>query len=155
MLDFTVEIAKEAGKYLGENFGKTLQPQYKGMIDLVTEIDRGSQGIIVDAIIRSFPGHSVIAEEGVSLDEAGEYTWYVDPLDGTVNYVHKIPFFCVSLAVYRTSTPFIGVCYNPMSGQLFHAQAGKGAFCNGSRISVSDTSRLVESLVATGFPYSL
>lgn len=155
MLDFTVETAKKAGIYLRENFGKDLELQYKGRIDLVTGIDRGSQGMVVDAITRFFPGHSVVAEEGVSLEKGGEYTWYVDPLDGTVNYVHKIPFFCVSLAVYRNSKPFIGVCYNPVSGQLFHAQAGKGAYCNGERVTVSGSSRLVESLVATGFPYSL
>lgn len=155
MLDFTVQLAKKAGNYLKENFGKDLTLEYKGRIDLVTRIDRGSQDLIVAEIEQSFPDHSIVAEEGVSREKGREYTWFIDPLDGTVNYVHRIPFFCVSLALYRNMEPFIGVCYNPLSGDVFCAQRGSGAFRNGERIAVSSSSRLVDSLVVTGFPYSL
>lgn len=155
MLEFTVQLAKKAGNYLRENFGKKLVVEYKGKIDLVTKIDRGSQSMIIDEIDRTFPRHSIIAEEGVSRQRDQEYTWFVDPLDGTVNYVHQIPIFCVSLAIYRNMQPFIGVCYNPMSGDLFSAQIGNGSFRNAERISASSSSRLVDSLVVTGFPYSL
>ncbi len=155
MLNFTVNLAKKAGEYLRENFGKELNIEHKGRIDLVTQIDRNSQDMIVGEIFREFPHHSVIAEEGVDRTTGQEYTWFVDPLDGTVNYVHGIPFFCVSLGVFKDKKPYIGVCYNPISGDLFTAQSGKGAFRNGEKIKVSNTSLLVDSLVVTGFPYSL
>lgn len=155
MLNFTVNLAKKAGEYLRESFGKELDVEHKGRIDLVTQVDRDSQDMIIGEIDREFPHHSIIAEEGVNRSVGKDYTWFVDPLDGTVNFVHGIPFFCVSLGVFQEKKPYIGVCYNPISGDLFSAQSGKGAFRNGEKIRVSDTSLLVDSLVVTGFPYSL
>ncbi len=155
MLNFTVNLAKKAGEYLKENFGKKLNVEHKGRIDLVTQIDRNSQDIIIEGIEREFPHHTIIAEEGVNKTTGHEYTWFVDPLDGTVNFVHGIPFFCVSLGVFKGNKPYIGVCYNPMSGDLFSAQSEKGAFRNGEKITVSRASHLIDSLVVTGFPYSL
>ncbi len=155
MLNFTVNLAKKAGEYLRENFGKELNVEHKGRIDLVTQIDRNSQDMIVGDIERKYPLHSIIAEEGVNRASGHDYTWFVDPLDGTVNYVHGIPFFSVSLGIFKDMRPYIGVCYNPISGDLFSAQTGKGAFRNGKKIMVSKTSLLVDSLIVTGFPYSL
>ncbi|MFA5653369.1 MAG: inositol monophosphatase family protein [Desulfomonilia bacterium] len=155
MLNFALNLAKKAGEYLKESFGKELNVEHKGRIDLVTQIDRNSQDMILDGIEREFPHHSIMAEEGVSKTTGHDYTWFVDPLDGTVNFVHGIPFFCVSLGVFKRGKPFIGVCYNPMSGDLFSAQYGKGAFRNREKIRVSDTSLLIDALVVTGFPYSL
>ena len=109
MLNFTVNLAKKAGEYLKENFGKKLNVEHKGRIDLVTQIDRNSQDIIIEGIEREFPHHTIIAEEGVNKTTGHEYTWFVDPLDGTVNFVHGIPLLCVSLGVFKRNKPYIGV----------------------------------------------
>ncbi len=154
MLEFVIHLAKKAGGYLKQNIGTDLQIEFKGRINPVTRVDKGAQDIIFGEIERVFPAHSVVAEEGVNKEADSEYTWYVDPLDGTVNYLHRIPFFCVSIAVYRDNHPYIGVCYNPVSEELFSSEQGKGAFRNGERIFVSGTSRLIDSLIVTGFPYS-
>jgi myo-inositol-1(or 4)-monophosphatase len=155
MLDFSLELAKKAGKYLRENLGKDLQVEYKSRINPVTQIDKGSQNIIFEAIEKAFPDHSIIAEESGRKDTGKRYTWFIDPLDGTVNYIHKIPIFCVSMALYRDMEPYIGICYNPMNEEIFYAERGKGAFRNGERLSVSPTTKLIDSLVVTGFPYSI
>jgi myo-inositol-1(or 4)-monophosphatase len=153
MLDFIIHLAKKAGDYLKENLGSDLDVQFKGRINPVTRVDRGSQDIIFSAIEKEFPDHSVVAEENLNKDTGSEYTWYVDPLDGTVNYVHGIPIFCVSIGLFKGGQPFMGVCYNPLSGELFSSEQGRGAFMNGRQIRVSNTSRLIDALVVTGFPY--
>ena len=154
MLNFAIRTGKKAGGYLREKFGCRLQVEHKGRIDLVTNADKESQNIIVREIETRFPDHSIIAEEGVQKERHATYTWYIDPLDGTINFVHGIPIFCVSIAVYKSGEPFIGVCYNPMTEELFYAQKGKGAYLKKDRIRVSDTNQLVDALVVTGFPYS-
>lgn len=154
MLDFVIHLAKKAGGYLKENIGTDLQVEFKGRINPVTRVDKGAQEIIFGEIEHAFPNHSVIAEEGLTKEAEAEFTWFVDPLDGTVNYVHRIPIFCVSIAVYKDMKPYIGVCYNPVSEELFYSEQGKGAFRNEKRIFVSETSSLIDALVVTGFPYS-
>ena len=153
MLDFVIQVAKKSGYFLRENFGKELRVEHKGRIDLVTLVDKRSQDIIVSEIEKRFPDHSIVAEEGIRKNKAKNYIWYIDPLDGTVNYVHNIPIFCVSIALYRDNEPYIGVCYNPMNNELFCAQSGSGAFLNKEKITVSETQRLVDALLVTGFPY--
>jgi myo-inositol-1(or 4)-monophosphatase len=153
MLDFTIHLAKNAGKYLKESIGTDLDVRFKGRINPVTRVDKGSQDMIFAAIAKEFPDHSVVAEEGLSKMTGSEYTWYVDPLDGTVNYVHGIPIFCVSIGLYKKGEPSLGVCFNPVSGELYYSEKGKGAYLNGARIKVSSASRLVDALVVTGFPY--
>ncbi len=154
MLDFVIYLAKKAGGYLKQNIGTDLQVEFKSRINPVTRVDKGSQDIIFGEIEREFPNHSVIAEEGLTKETGAGFTWFVDPLDGTVNYVHSIPIFCVSIAVYKDKNPYIGVCYNPVSEELYYSERGKGAYRSGKRIFVSETSRLIDALVVTGFPYS-
>jgi myo-inositol-1(or 4)-monophosphatase len=154
LLEFSLGLAKKAGDYLKVNFGKGLLVEYKSRINPVTPVDRGSQDIICNAIEKAFPDHSIISEEGKRKDTGNGYTWFIDPLDGTVNYIHNIPIFCVSISLYRYMEPYIGVCYNPMRDELFYAEKGKGAFMNGERISVSSITKLIDSLLVTGFPYS-
>jgi myo-inositol-1(or 4)-monophosphatase len=154
MLDFAVHIGKVAGVYLRENLGSELQVEHKGRIDLVTRVDKKAQEIIIREIENEYREHSIIAEEGVRKSKSGQYVWYIDPLDGTVNFVHGIPIFCVSIALYIEDMPHIGVCYNPVSDEIFWAQAGKGAYLNKAPINVSKTGILVDSLLVTGFPYS-
>ena len=155
MLNFAIRTGKKAGEYLRANFGRDLHVEHKGRIDLVTSSDKEAQTIIVKEIEERFPDHSIIAEEeGLERDRQSPFTWYIDPLDGTVNFVHGIPIFCVSIAVYKSGEPFIGVCYNPITEELFYAQKGKGAYLKKDRIRVSDTDQIVDALVVTGFPYS-
>lgn len=153
MLDFVVDLGKKSGEFLRDHLTGDFAVEYKGLRDLVTRVDRGSQELIIREIERSYPGHSILAEEEYRKDEDSEYTWIIDPLDGTVNFVHRIPFFCVSIAVYKAGKPYIGVCYNPVSGELFRAKAGEGAFLNDRKIQVSETATLIDSLLCTGFPY--
>lgn len=153
MLEFTVHIAREAGRYLKDNMGTDLDVSFKGRINPVTRVDRASQDMIMSAISKEFPDHSVIAEEGLTKETGSEYTWYVDPLDGTVNYIHGIPIFCVSIGLYKKGAPYLGVCYSPVSDELYSSEHGKGAFLNGRQIRVSPAARLIDALVVTGFPY--
>jgi myo-inositol-1(or 4)-monophosphatase len=127
--------------------------EHKGPIDLVTSVDRGSQEMIVNAIRTSFPGHAILAEEDFCSARADRYLWIIDPIDGTTNFVHGLPFYCVSIALYRDNLPFIGVCYNPATDELFSAQTEQGARLNGRRITVSATASINDALAVTGFPY--
>jgi myo-inositol-1(or 4)-monophosphatase len=153
MLDFAVTLGKKSGAFLRDHLSGDLTVEYKGLRDLVTKVDRGSQELIVQEIEQAYPEHSILAEEEYRKDKDSEFTWIIDPLDGTVNFVHRIPFFCVSIALYKSGKPYLGVCYNPVSGELFRAKAGEGAFLNDRRIRVSETVTLMESIVCTGFPY--
>lgn len=153
MLAFAVETAVMAGAYIRAHARADLEVEHKGRIDLVTQVDKGAQDRIVTAIEARYPAHGILAEEGFSKPGADGYTWIIDPLDGTTNFVHRLPIFCVSLAVYRDAQALAGVCYNPMTEELFAAEAGKGATRNGAPIAVSAAERLVDALVVTGFPY--
>lgn len=154
MIDFVIQLAKKAGNYLKENIESDLHVHYKGRINPVTRIDKISQEIIFDEIENNFPSHAVIAEEGLNKKTGSEFTWIIDPLDGTVNYIHRIPIFCVSIAIFQKNEPYIGVCYNPMRDELFYSEKNKGAYYNGKKILVSSTSKLIDALVVTGFPYT-
>jgi len=125
----------------------------KGPNDLVTDADLASEQTIIAAIRSAYPQHGIIAEESGSQLAPSSERWLVDPLDGTVNYAHHVPFFAVSIAFARRDDVLAGVVLNPMSGELFSAQAGKGAFLNAEPIEVSPETRLADSLLATGFPY--
>jgi len=155
MLDFAVRLGKRAGEYLKEHRLDELTIEHKGRIDLVTNIDRQAESMIVSEIERAFPDHGLLAEEGFSKKGSVPYTWVIDPIDGTNNFIHRIPFFCVSIAVLKEREPHIGVCCSPMTGDIFWAQAGRGAYRNGARLHVSRTDRMIDSLIATGFPYDV
>jgi myo-inositol-1(or 4)-monophosphatase len=154
-------IAREAGARLREFLAKGVETEYKGDVDLVTVADRTSEKLIRERLGAAFPEHGVYGEEGTRDRLAGEYRWYVDPLDGTTNFAHGIPHFCVSLGLEQRppglkpdedGTLIAAVLYDPMRDELFTAERGKGAWLNGRAIRVSRTQELAEALVATGFP---
>jgi len=145
-------IARDAGVLLMEFFRQKVQIEYKGEADLVTVADRKSEALILSRIRQEFPDHDVMGEEGSRVNSGGEYKWYVDPLDGTTNFAHGYPVFCVSLAVEHEGTRIAGVVHDPTRDEMFSAERGKGARLNGQSIAVSATPRLAECLVATGFP---
>src|SRR6266568_4399568 len=145
-------IAREAGALLMDFFHQQVKIEYKGDADLVTVADRKSEALILERIRKQFPTHDVMGEEGTRIESGSDYKWYVDPLDGTTNFAHGFPVFCVSLAVQYRGQGAAGVIYDPTRDEMFAAELGKGALLNGQSIHVSATSRVAECLVGTGFP---
>jgi myo-inositol-1(or 4)-monophosphatase len=156
------EIAREAGALLMRYFHQHLKIEYKGEADLVTAADRASEALIRERILARWPEHDVLGEEQGLSDQGGVYRWYVDPLDGTTNFAHGYPVFCVSLGLEhqapdqrsagQRASRIAAVIYDPTRDELFTAEQGKGALLNGETIRVSKTAALKESLLATGFP---
>lgn len=156
IMDLAREAAVEAGKYIFDHIGKIREISYKeGVNNLVTDVDRASEGIIMKKIKDAFPDHSILAEESGEHFRDEKFKWVIDPLDGTVNYAHTFPFFCVSVGVMKGPVAKAAVVYDPVRDELFTAQEGGGAFINDSPIKVSSASSLKDSLVATGFAYSM
>jgi len=151
-LSIASEIAREAGSLLIRYFERRVAVEYKGEFDVVTEADRASERLIVERLRGHFPGHSIIAEEGSGLEGSSDCTWYVDPLDGTTNFAHGFPAFCISMALEQAGEMVLGVVYDPLHDELFAAERGAGACLNQRPIHVSRVDRLAESLLATGFP---
>jgi myo-inositol-1(or 4)-monophosphatase len=154
-------IALEAGALLREYYQRGVETEYKGDVDLVTAADRASETLIVEKLKQTFPTHGILGEEGTRSELESEYRWYVDPLDGTTNFAHGFPFFCVSLGLeYRRpglsadedGELIAGVVYQPLHDELFVAEKGCGAYLNGRRLHVSKIAQLQEALLATGFP---
>jgi myo-inositol-1(or 4)-monophosphatase len=146
-------LARQAGEILRLGYEQEHQVDYKGAIDLVTEIDHQSEEMVLGEIQRLFPGHQIVSEEiGLVPGRAGDQ-WFVDPLDGTVNYAHGIPFFSVSIAYAHEGTVTLGAVYDPMRDELFTAERGKGAKLNGRNLRASQVTELPRSLLVTGFPY--
>lgn len=153
MLQIATEAARAGGKVLLQKFGSTLQVAYKGDVDLVTEADVAAETAIVEVIRGTFPRHNILAEEQDYGDEESAYCWIIDPLDGTTNYAHGVPWFSVSVALAVNRQVVLGVVLHPFSGELFHAELGKGAYVNDIPLQVSKTLHLDQALLATGFPY--
>jgi myo-inositol-1(or 4)-monophosphatase len=151
-LEAAVEIAREAGAILREELAQPPDIAYKAEFDLVTQADRRSEKLIVDRLQNYFPEHAIAAEEGTGKESASEFRWHVDPLDGTTNFAHAYPFFCVSMALARKNELLLGVIYNPIADELFSAARGEGATLNGKRIHCSKNPTLGKSLLCTGFP---
>lgn len=147
-----IEIAHEAGAILRDEFSRPPEIAYKGEVDLVTQADKRSEQAIVAAITKLFPEHSILAEEGFGHESLSEFGWHVDPLDGTTNFAHKYPCFCVSIALAQRHTLLAAVVYNPVYNELFAAAKGEGATLNGEKIKVSQNATLSTSLLCTGFP---
>jgi myo-inositol-1(or 4)-monophosphatase len=145
------ELAREAGALLLSYFGK-VAIEYKGDVDLVTAADRNAEELIVARIRKEWPGHDLVGEEGSRRETGSDFRWYIDPLDGTTNFAHGYPVFCVSLALEYRNERVAGVIFDPTRDELFSAERGAGARLNDRAIHVSQTPRLAESLVATGFP---
>ncbi len=149
------ETARAAGRLLIENLHKGFSVARKGEIDLVTEVDIAAEKLIVSRLRNAFPDHAVLAEEMHSQATSGGCTWIIDPLDGTTNYAHRFPVFCVSIGLEMAGVVEWGIVYNPNLEEVFIARRGGGAFLNGERIKVSRTELLSASLLATGFPYDI
>jgi myo-inositol-1(or 4)-monophosphatase len=145
-------IAREAGALLLDYFRRRIGFEYKGDVDLVTEADRQSEALITRRIREYWPDHDLMGEEGARRESGSDYRWYIDPLDGTTNFAHGFPVFCVSLGLTHKDELTAGVLYDPTRDELFAAEKGKGATLNGQPIHVSKVVALSESLLATGFP---
>ena len=161
MLNFATQMARDAGRILIDRQGRTLQVSNKGDIDLVTESDLASEKLIIDRIRTHYPRHAILAEESGASDGSmatagkSEWRWIIDPLDGTTNYAHGYPCYCVSIALERAGQIEIGVVYDPTRDEMFAAQRGQGATLNDRRIRVSDVEELNSSMLCTGFPYNV
>jgi myo-inositol-1(or 4)-monophosphatase len=145
--------ARAAGKLLLSRFGQPHEIKYKGAVDLVTEADYLSEQYLLRAISADFPDHRVVTEEAGSNQLDSQHVWYLDPLDGTVNYAHGIACFAVSIAYTLNGVLEIGVVYDPVRDECFRAERGKGAWLNSQPIRVSQTAEVIQALLATGFPY--
>lgn len=152
---FARSTAFEAGKILLKKSRMRNRIVLKGRVNLVTEADLASEKFIVSTISKKHPDHSVLAEEEDLLDKNPDFRWIVDPLDGTTNYAHAFPFYCVSIALEYRGTCVVGAVYDPERDEMFHAFRGGGACLNRKRIRVTTQSKLEKSLLATGFPYDI
>lgn len=146
-------LARSAGKILRDGYNKEHTIHYKGIIDLVTEADHASESFLLNEIASKFPGGHILTEESGNITGSNEDLWYIDPLDGTVNYAHHIPIFCVSIGFALNGKMSHAAVYDPMRDEMFSAERNKGAFLNGKKIQVSTTTELGKSLLVTGFPY--
>jgi myo-inositol-1(or 4)-monophosphatase len=155
LLAFAEDVARGAGDILRRNYGRQQTIHFKGEINLVTEVDHESEAYILGRIKETFPDHGVLSEESPELPSPSPYRWIVDPVDGTTNYAHGYPCFCVSVGVEREGTVVAGAVFDPLLEESFTAAAGSGAWRNGERISVSKISDLRKSLLATGFAYDV
>ena len=160
MLDFAIQTARDAGRILAERFGRKIEISNKSEIDLVTESDLASERLIIDRIKTYYPRHAILAEESGSSEPSdserkSDWRWIIDPLDGTTNYAHGYPCFCVSIGLECRGRMEIGVVYDPLRDEMFSAERGQGAALNGRRIRVSPTPSLARALLCTGFPYDV
>ena len=160
LLNFAIQTARDAGRVLADKMGRALQVSNKGAIDLVTEADLASEKLIIERIKSHYPRHSILAEEsgatnGVEVVQGNEWKWIVDPLDGTTNYAHGYPCFCVSIALEHAGSIEIGVVYDPSRDELFAAERGQGATLNDRPMRVSTVDELNNSMLCTGFPYNV
>jgi myo-inositol-1(or 4)-monophosphatase len=146
-------LARSAGAILRDGYNKEHQVKFKRIFDPVTEIDHASEDFLLKEIHSHFPDSHILTEESGEIKGANGGTWYIDPLDGTVNYSHHIPIFSVSIGYAFNGIVILGAVYDPMRDELFTAERGKGAYLNGERIQAADTTELEKSLLVTGFPY--
>ena len=147
-----IEAATRAGEYIKQRLGNFERIDYKSAFNLVTDVDKGSEELILSILRTAFPQDNILAEEGGGAAKSGGRRWLIDPLDGTTNFAHSYPFFSVSIGLEIDGILEVGVVFNPISGELFSAERGGGAFLNDKRIHVSDVPALDKSLLATGFP---
>ena len=156
MLAEVIEAAKIGGKILKENYGNLdiLKAEEKSHADFVTEVDKRSEEAILNFLARHFPEDAIVAEESGAHAGKSAYRWYIDPLDGTKNYMHGFPVFSVSIGLARDDEIVAGVVYLPILNELFSAEKGKGAFLNGQRIHVSEVKDWNRVLLTTGFPHN-
>ena len=154
-MDALQGVARKVGAMQRENLGRRdLQMNCKSTaIDLVTEIDRRSDNLIVGFLHQEYPGHAILAEESGESGEKSEYRWVIDPVDGTTNYAQGLPIFAVSIALEYRQEAVMGIVYEPVTDEMFTAIRGQGAYLNGKRLQVGTKTELLDCVVATGFPY--
>ena len=152
-LAYLENLARQSGEILRAGYSKDHQVGYKGVIDLVTEVDHQSEAYLLGEVQRDFPDHHIFSEESGIIQGNDENIWYIDPLDGTVNYAHHVPIFCVSIGYAFQGQLTLGTVYDPLLDEMFTAERGKGAYLNGKRLSTSSVTELQRSLLVTGFPY--
>ena len=157
MLRVAIEAAKEAGHFLKYNIGRvrTVETKNGQERNLVSEIDKMSEEKIISIIKRRYPHHAILAEESGSSTASSDVKWIIDPLDGTTNFLHGVPIYCVTIAIEQKGELVAGVVFDPNLDELFTAEQGRGVYLNGRRIHVSQTSTLIQSLLVTGFPYDI
>jgi len=156
MINKVIQIAKEAGEIIREGFGKNFSIEYKtNLSNLVTEIDKKSEALIINFIKKEFPGHSVLAEESGEHGKSSEYFWVIDPLDGTTNFAHGFPMFAVSIGVQKNGETICGAVYDIMKDEIYTSEKGSGSFRNGQKLQVSTNDDLQKSVLVTGFPYNI
>lgn len=148
-----IVAAHMAGSYQKSRFASSLNIEMKGDKNLVTEVDKESERLIVEHLLSRFPDHDIVAEEGEYVQHGSSFRWIIDPVDGTTNYAHGYPWFCSSIGLELEGELVAGVIYNPVYDELFTATKGGGAYLNGNRLAVSACSPLSNSLLGTGFPY--
>ncbi|MFC1725810.1 inositol monophosphatase family protein [candidate division KSB1 bacterium] len=149
------ELTVEAGKFIRESYEGKIEVKFKGRIDIVTDIDKKAESIIVNGIKENFPDHNIITEETDFEQGDSDTRWIIDPLDGTTNFSHGFPFFCVSVGIEYKNEVIIGFVYDPLREEMFEAKKGESALLNGKRIKPSSIDNLEHSLLATGFPYDI
>ena len=154
-LPFLESLAHRAGEILCAGVNQPFQIDHKGVIDLVTEMDHRSEDFLLGEIHKRFPTHRIISEEVGLVDGDASYIWYVDPLDGTVNYAHRIPFYSVSIAYAEEGQLRLSAVYDPSRDEMYTGEKGAGAWLNGQAISVSKAQELDQGLLVTGFPYDI
>ena len=154
MMTLAQEAAKRAGEVLREHFGRaSIAVSAKGPADYVTDVDRRAEDVIRAFLEAELPGHAFLLEEAGAHGPPSDYEWAIDPLDGTTNYIHRYPFFSVSLGLRHRGAPVLGLVYDPLRGEMFTAEKGEGAHLNSVALSVSRTPELRGALVCTGFPF--
>jgi myo-inositol-1(or 4)-monophosphatase len=154
MLNIAVRAARRAGSIINRAAldGSGFEVRAKQRNDFVTKVDKAAEEAIIDVVRKAYPDHAVLAEESGASGQA-EYQWIIDPLDGTTNFIHGFPQYCVSIAIRHRDAVVHGVIYDPTKNELFTASKGRGAFLNDRRIRVSKCLRLADALVGTGFPF--
>lgn len=155
VLGVAKQVAEEAGVLLRKLRGSPVAVEHKGRIDLVTEADRQAEALIIERLRKYFPTHGILAEESPPYPGGTDCVWYIDPLDGTTNYAHNFPAYCVSIALLEAGNRVLGVVHEPLRGVTYSALLGGGAYCDDVRLRTSPTRVLQDSLLATGFPYDV
>jgi myo-inositol-1(or 4)-monophosphatase len=154
-LAVATEAVLRAGGIQRERYASGVAVEYKGEIDLVTEVDRDCELAILETIRARYPEHDIVTEETDLARSGSRFVWFIDPLDGTVNFAHSYPFFCASVALAVDGEIVAGAVFDPVRDELFSAERGAGSHVNGRRLRVSGARQLIESLLITGFPYDL
>ncbi|MFT7880193.1 MAG: inositol monophosphatase family protein [Sulfurimonas sp.] len=153
-IDTLKQIALDAGKIVKEGYASHKEVSHKGVVDLVTEFDVKTENFIIQKLTKAFPDYTLVGEESHQGSYHYDKAVYIDPIDGTTNFIHGIPHLAISLGVWEQGEPVLAVVYNPILEELFWAVKGKGAYCNGQKLGVSTQNALQNALIATGFPYA-